>query len=92
MNNTFENETKEKKLLSASLIEHFKLALDWIFVYLYILKALNLFSYTVYLFVGLFWTRLKKYFFISFTNKYPFEYAPYAHSSTILKHTFKYRR
>ena len=53
MNNTFENETKEKKLLSASLIEHFKLTLDWIFVYLYTLKALNLFSYTVYLFVGL---------------------------------------
>ena len=48
MNNTFENETK-KKLLSASLLEHLIRTLVWISVYLYMLKTLYLFSYTVYL-------------------------------------------
>ena len=64
MNNKFENENEEEKLLkSASLTEQFIRTLDRISVYPYISKALYTFSYISFL---IFKARLKKYFCLSF--------------------------
>ena len=64
--------------------------MDWISVSdLYSLKALYPFSYTIYLTCLIIKARLMKYFFYFFAKKSPFEYASYAHSFEILKHTLK---
>jgi len=66
--------------------------MDWISVSdLYSLKALYPFSYTIYISCLIIKARLMKYFFHSLAKKNPFEYASFARSFEILKHTFKYK-
>ena len=79
----------KRKLWNTSLIEDCnKNTLEWISVYLYILKALYPFSYTVYLSCLLIkaigWRNIS---FILLPKKKTFEYASNAHSFEILKHS-----